>query len=101
MAKGWTTVALKDALVAQIDRFLAENDEAFSNRAEVVTAALREFLDGKRRLTREDLATALKAVALSDPQTIQAFTAALLEELDPHTPTPAGKASKTESTRRQ
>ncbi len=59
MAKGWTTVALKDALVAQLDRFLQENEWGFSNRAEVVTAAVREFLTNHRSREGDDFDRAL------------------------------------------
>jgi len=44
VVKGWTSVSLKDDLVALIDRFLADNQWAYSNRAEVLATAAREFL---------------------------------------------------------
>jgi len=43
-ARGWTTITLKDDLVALIDSFLDENRLGYSNRAEVVAAAVRTFL---------------------------------------------------------
>jgi len=43
-ARGWTTITLKDDLVALIDTFLDDNRLGYSNRAEVVAAAVRAFL---------------------------------------------------------
>lgn len=42
-AKGFTSISLKNALIAQLDDFLQENDQGFSSRPEVVSTALREF----------------------------------------------------------
>lgn len=60
-ARGWTTITLKDDLVALIDSFLAENKLGYSNRAEVVAAAVRSFLAHhvSPPLTDEQLAQAI------------------------------------------
>lgn len=52
--KGWTTVSLKDGLMEQIDLFIEDNKWGYTNRAEVVTAAVRDFiLRHKERLEAE------------------------------------------------
>lgn len=112
VVKGWTTLSLKDDLVAQVDAFVRANDQGFTNRAEVVTAAVRQFLDGREcPLTQSELRRALLAVAATDPKTVADLLKALLAELDmrsvgeqrparPHASTPTG-SSKTDSTRRK
>lgn len=82
--KGWANVSLKDGLVAQIDAFLLSNDSGYSNRAEVVTAAVRQFLEGQKDppLTAGELSEALRAVASTEPSTVDELLKALLAELD-------------------
>lgn len=80
MAKGFTTIALRDALIARLDSFIERNEWGYSNRAEVVTAAVRKFLeqDGEPVVTL----SALRAVASTQPKTVDDLLAALLAELD-------------------
>jgi metal-responsive CopG/Arc/MetJ family transcriptional regulator len=42
--KGWISIGLKTELVQRIDEFIAQNDEGYSRRPEVLAAALRQFL---------------------------------------------------------
>jgi metal-responsive CopG/Arc/MetJ family transcriptional regulator len=61
-ARGWTTITLKDDLVALIDGFLSDNKLGYSNRAEVAAAAVRAFLAhhvSAPPLTDEQLAVAV------------------------------------------
>lgn len=106
MGKGWTSLSLKDDLIAQIDAFIAHNDAGFSNRAEVIATALREFLDSGNReeVARALLERTIKAVALTEPKDVPALLKALLAELDArggHQASTSKGGSKTESTKRQ
>ena len=42
---GWVSISLKEDLVKRIEAFIRENDEGYSNRSEVVAAAVRQFVD--------------------------------------------------------
>lgn len=104
MARGWTTVSLKNDLIAAIDDFVATNDAGFSNRAEVIATAVRQFLEGTgEEAVRAFLERSLKAVAATEPKDVPALLKALLHELDsrPHASASKGAASKTESAKRQ
>lgn len=61
--------------------FVRGNEWGYSNRAEVVTAAVRQFLEGDV-VTRAELQRALRAVASLEPETPAALLEALLSELD-------------------
>jgi metal-responsive CopG/Arc/MetJ family transcriptional regulator len=102
--RDYPTVSLKKQLVAQIDAFLVANPWGYSNRAEVVTAAVRQFLEGPA-LSRAELERALRAVAALEPKTPTALAEALLAELDMKVRKPAHQAttdkSSSESTSRR
>lgn len=42
---GWRSISLKEELLARVERFIVENDDGYSNRAEVIAAAVRKFID--------------------------------------------------------
>lgn len=88
MVNGWASLSLRDEVVARLDAFIERNAWGYRNRAEVVTAAVRQFLEGDV-LARAELNRALRAVALLEPATPAALLAALLHELES---TPTGGA---------
>lgn len=83
MAKGWTTIALRNDLVARIDAFVENNSLGFTSRGVLVAEVMRRFLDKSGDvLTRDELERALRAVAATEPETPTALLEALLAELD-------------------
>lgn len=86
MARGWTTIALRNDLVARIDAFVDSNTEGFTSRGVLVAEVMRQFLEGRENpLTREELRKALLAVAATGPKTSAELLEALLAELDMRT----------------
>jgi Arc/MetJ-type ribon-helix-helix transcriptional regulator len=104
VVKGWTTVALKDQLVTEIDRFLEARPMGYSNRAEVVTAAVRSFLaeggrgSSTREQVREELVELFQALEHLRPKTTRDLILGALRELDrgetPHREPPVGATGK-------
>lgn len=83
MAKGWTTIALRNDLVARVDAFVATNTNGYPNRGVLVAEVMRRFLDKSGDvLTRDELQRALRVVAMLEPATPKALLEALSRELD-------------------
>lgn len=49
-AQGFASIALKNEVMERIDEFLQKNRMGFTSRAEVVTAAVRDFLQRQDEL---------------------------------------------------
>lgn len=101
MVKGWVSLSLRDEVVLRLDAYIESNVWGYRNRAEVVTAALRQFLEGPP-LSREELRQAILAVRATEPETVDDMLSALLAELDLKVRKPPHQAttSSSESTKR-
>ncbi|MGB1697051.1 MAG: hypothetical protein ACPHK8_01470 [Thermoplasmatota archaeon] len=44
---GFSSVSLRDEILEKVDKFIANNSEGFTNRPQVLTGAILQFLDGK------------------------------------------------------
>lgn len=97
----WTNVRLHRSLAEALDTF--KGQAGYSSRADVLAAAVRQFLEGAP-LSRAELRKIVLAVASTQPQTVEDLLRALLAELDdevrkpPHQDT--SSKSSSESTKR-